>query len=226
LKHAKYAQSRQLLKYTIFEWARECYLLFVMNVKKRSFQALDDQLRFLLTWVGNPLKTGAVTPSGKALASAMAAEVDPAIPGPVVELGPGTGPVTEALIARGIDASRIIALEYDSEFADRLQKRFPGIMVIHGDAYDLSAKVTALMSEKACAVISSLPLFTESAEKRITLLNTAFELMQDNAPFVQFSYAPLSPIPRERLNVRSSVSDWILLNVPPARVWTYRKGPA
>jgi phosphatidylethanolamine/phosphatidyl-N-methylethanolamine N-methyltransferase len=197
-----------------------------MSVKKRSFQALDDQLRFLLTWVGNPLKTGAVTPSGKALASAMAAEVNPAISGPVIELGPGTGPVTEALIARGIEASRIIALEYDSEFAERLQKRFSGITVIHGDAYNLSDKVTALTSEKACAIISSLPLFTESVEKRIALLTAAFELMQDDAPFVQFSYAPLSPIPRERMNVSATVSDWILLNVPPARVWTYRKGKA
>jgi phosphatidylethanolamine/phosphatidyl-N-methylethanolamine N-methyltransferase len=194
-----------------------------MSVKKRPFRMFDDQLRFLLGWVSNPLKVGSVTPSGKPLATAMAAEVDPNIPGPVIELGPGTGPVTEALLARGFDPSRIIALEYDEDFAARLQKRFPGIHVIHGDAYNIS---DVHMTEKACAVISSLPLFTEPSEKRIALLNAAFDLMQDNAPFVQFTYAPVSPMPRERITASANASDWILLNVPPARVWTYRRIPA
>jgi phosphatidylethanolamine/phosphatidyl-N-methylethanolamine N-methyltransferase len=193
---------------------------------KSPFSIFDDQLRFLLSWVSNPLKVGSVTPSGKPLATAMAAEVDPTIPGPVIELGPGTGPVTEALIERGFDPSRIIALEYDADFAGRLRKRFPGITVVHGDAYDLSENSSAHMTEKACAVISSLPLFTEAPEKRIALLNAAFDIMQDNAPFVQFTYAPVSPIPREHAAISSSVSDWILLNVPPARVWTYRRTTA
>ncbi len=194
-----------------------------MNGKKSSLRLLDDQLRFLLTWIGNPLKTGAVAPSGKVLAKAMAAEVDPSVPGPIVELGPGTGPVTDALIERGIEASRIIALEYNSEFAELLQERYPGIQVVRGDAYDLPGTVGILMKEKACAVISSLPLISEAAEKRIALLHAAFDIMQDGAPFVQFSYAPVSPIPRDGLAITSSVSDWILMNVPPARVWTYRK---
>lgn len=190
---------------------------------KSPLRILDDQLRFLLSWVGNPLKVGAVAPSGKALATEMAAQVDPSIPGAVIELGPGTGPVTEALLERGILPERIIALEYDADFASRLQKRFPGIAVIHGDAFDLSAKMNVLMDEKACAVISSLPLFNESSEKRIALLNAAFELLCDDGPFVQFTYAPVSPMPRDLIPVRVSVSDWILKNVPPARVWTYRR---
>lgn len=190
---------------------------------KSPLRILDDQLRFLLTWVTNPLKTGAVTPSGKPLATAMAAEIDPAIPGPVIELGPGTGPVTEALIERGFDPSRIIALEYDEDFAERLRKRFPGITVVHGDAYSISENFGAHMNEKACAVLSSLPLFNEPAERRIALLNAAFDIMHDGAPFVQFSYAPVSPIPRDTTSMEASVSEWIFLNVPPARVWTYRR---
>ena len=134
--------------------------------------------------------------------------------------------MTEALIERGIDPARIVALEYNAEFAGRLRARFPGITVIHGDAFNLAQEFGAKFKEKACAVISSLPLFTEPAEKRIALLNAAFDLMHDDAPFVQFSYAPVSPIPREKVNVETSVSDWILLNVPPARVWTYRRGKA
>ncbi|MGB6652455.1 MAG: hypothetical protein WBE64_09845, partial [Xanthobacteraceae bacterium] len=60
---------------------------------------LDDEVRFLRSWIERPLTVGAVTPSGKILARAMARYVDPKSTGPVVELGPGTGPVTEALVA-------------------------------------------------------------------------------------------------------------------------------
>ena len=56
---------------------------------------LEDEARFLRSWFERPLVTGAVTPSGKMLARTMASYVDPRLEGPVVELGPGTGPVTE-----------------------------------------------------------------------------------------------------------------------------------
>ena len=69
---------------------------------------LDDEVRFLRSWIERPLTVGAVTPSGKILARAMARYVDPNSTGPVVELGPGTGPVTEALVAAGVDPSRLV----------------------------------------------------------------------------------------------------------------------
>ncbi|OZA81797.1 MAG: phospholipid methyltransferase, partial [Azorhizobium sp. 39-67-5] len=55
---------------------------------------MNDEIRFLQSWFQNPLKTGAVSPSGRALARMMASYLDPRIEGPVIELGPGTGPVT------------------------------------------------------------------------------------------------------------------------------------
>ena len=66
----------------------------------------DDEVRFIRSWIERPLSTGAVTPSGKNLARTMARYVDPNSSGPVVELGPGTGPVTEALVEAGVDPAR------------------------------------------------------------------------------------------------------------------------
>lgn len=194
-----------------------------MNETRPALRLLDDQLRFLLSWVGNPMKMGAVVPSGKALAYAMAAQVDPLSSGLIIELGPGTGPVTEALIEGGIAQERIVALEYNAEFASRLQKRYPRITVVHGDAYDLPARLHKITADKASAVLSSLPLFNDPPAKRIELLRAAFDLLEENAPFVQFTYSFSSPIPRDLLPVQASVSDWVLKNVPPARVWTYRR---
>src|SRR6202140_893459 len=69
---------------------------------------LDDEVRFIRSWLEKPLSMGAVTPSSRVLARTMARYVEPAITGPVIELGPGTGPVTEALVEQGIDPARLV----------------------------------------------------------------------------------------------------------------------
>ena len=193
------------------------------TIKPAQFRALDDQVRFLRSWLENPLKTGAVAPSSKHLARAMAAVIDPALSGPVIELGPGTGAVTEALIAHGIAPERIIVIEFSRDFVPLLAKRFPGVTVLHGDAYALKEQVRAISQDKACAVVSSLPLFTEPSARRMRMVSDAFDLMHPGAPFIQFSYALVSPVPRSIAGMVVEISDWILKNVPPARVWTYRR---
>ena len=97
---------------------------------------LDDEVRFIRSWIEKPLAIGAVTPSGRALARTMAGYVDPRRPGPVIELGPGTGPVTEALLAQGIDQSRLVLVEFDPTFCRLLRKRYPAATVVQGDALD------------------------------------------------------------------------------------------
>ena len=102
---------------------------------------MRDQLRFLKGLAARPRMTGAIAPSGPALAKAMASHVDPDEDLPVIELGPGTGVVTKALIERGVAPERIIAIEYSPDFCRLLAERFPGITVIRGDAYDLDGSL-------------------------------------------------------------------------------------
>src|SRR4051794_6215652 len=137
---------------------------------------IDDEVRFFRNWMEKPLRMGAVTPSGKALARTMAAYVDPTIPGPIIELGPGTGPVTEALIAQGIDPSRLVLVEFDPTFCRLLQERYPTATVVQGDAYSLGRLLTHFVREPAAAVVSGLPLFTKPLTTRLRLLFEAFNL--------------------------------------------------
>jgi hypothetical protein len=88
----------------------------IREFEQKNRNRFDDEFRFFRSWIEKPLTVGAVAPSGKALARVMAAYVDPTIPGPIVELGPGTGPVTEALLARGIDPARLTLVEFDPTF--------------------------------------------------------------------------------------------------------------
>jgi phosphatidylethanolamine/phosphatidyl-N-methylethanolamine N-methyltransferase len=184
---------------------------------------LDDEARFLRSWIERPLVTGAVTPSGKLLAKTMAAFVDPRLPGPIVELGPGTGPVTDALVARGIEQERLVLVEFNPDFCRLLKARFPRATIIQGDAYDMRTTVSELVETPAVATISSLPLFTKPVEQRLALLRAAHDLSHPGAPFVQFTYAVVPPIPKHPSEYTATPSQRIWLNLPPARVWVYRR---
>ncbi len=195
---------------------------FAPKKKVRKEIDLEDEARFLKSWIENPLKTGAVAPSGKALAQKMAAVVDPMEPGPVVELGPGTGPVTQALLQRGVPPESLYVVEYSKDFAALLRQKFPGVTVIEGDAYSLARTLSGIIVEPISAIVSSLPLLTRPDRQRSKLLNEAFALLKPGAPFVQFTYMNNSPVPLDG-DFEATVSQRVWKNLPPARVWTYRR---
>jgi phosphatidylethanolamine/phosphatidyl-N-methylethanolamine N-methyltransferase len=183
---------------------------------------IADQIRFLGRLIARPLQVGAVAPSSPALARAMAAQIDPSWNGPVLELGPGTGVVTAALIARGIAPARITSIEYDPDFARLVAARFPGVRVVRGDAYDLRGTLGDTLSAPFAAIVSSLPLLNATPDRRRRLIETAFALVAPGAPFVQFSYGVQSPVtPSPTVSVTRAAL--VLFNLPPARVWVYRR---
>lgn len=192
--------------------------------RPRFEDRLADEARFIKTWFDNPILTGAVSPSGRFLARMMARAVEPAGTGPIVELGPGTGPITEALLKRGIDPRRLVLVEFDGAFCRLLRKRFPGVHVVQADAYALRESVENVLAEPAVAVVSSLPLLNKPDARRLALLEDAFALMVPGGSFVQFTYGMTSPVPRSAAaDYEADVSPPIWLNLPPARVWVYRR---
>ena len=108
-------------------------------LERKSGLRFLDEVAFIRHWIDKPLSMGAVTPSGKMLARAMARCVDPDTSGPVIELGSGTGAVTKALVARGVDPSRLVLVEFNPSFCRLLRTRYPEATVIQGDAYRIAA---------------------------------------------------------------------------------------
>ena len=166
---------------------------------------------------------GAVMPSGRVLARTMAQYVDINSTGPVVELGPGTGAITSALIEHGVDQKRLVLVEYNPGFCALLRDRYPHAKVVQGDAYALRDSLWNVLSAPASAVVSGLPLVTKPLKKRLRLIYDAFSLMLPGAPFVQFTYAMMPPIPKTLRDITAEASGRIWMNIPPARVWVYRK---
>jgi phosphatidylethanolamine/phosphatidyl-N-methylethanolamine N-methyltransferase len=194
-----------------------------LRVEKKSLR-LDDEVQFIRSWLEKPLATGAVMPSGRNLARAMARYVDPETTGPVVELGPGTGPVTEALVAHGVDPSRLVLVEFNPDFCRLLRARYPAATVVQGDAYRLRRLLDGILREPAAAIVSGLPLVTKPVKTRLRLLWEAVALLAPGSPLIQFTYSVVPPIPRVIGGVSVQASERIWMNIPPARVWVYRKG--
>jgi phosphatidylethanolamine/phosphatidyl-N-methylethanolamine N-methyltransferase len=184
---------------------------------------LDDEMRFIRSWLEKPLETGAVAPSGKVLARTMAHYVDPKIPGPVIELGPGTGPVTEALVARGVDPARLLLVEFNPMFCRLLRTRYPAATIVQGDAYGLRRALSRIVSQPAAAIVSGLPIVTKPPRMRARLISEALGFLLPGAPFILFTYAVGPPLSRALSGVHAEASERIWLNLPPARVWVYRR---
>ena len=183
---------------------------------------LADNLRFLRALMARPKNIGAIAPSSRALARAIAAQVDPAMPGAVLELGPGTGVITEAILERGVAPGRLILVEFDAEMAACLARRFEGVRVIEGDAFDLSRTLGPLASQTFSGIISGLPLLNFPTARRRAYLEGVCRLLEPGAPFVQFSYGVNAPVePPPGFGVDRAALVWA--NLPPARVWVYRK---
>jgi len=185
---------------------------------------LDDEVRFLRSWIEKPLHMGAVMPSSKLLARTMAQYVDVDSEGPVIELGPGTGAITNALIEHGVEQKRLVLVEYNPGFCALLRDRYPQAKVVQGDAYTLRHSLDKVLDAPASAVVSGLPLVTKPMLTRLKLIRDAFLALEPGAPFVQFTYSVAPPIPKSLPGVSTEASERIWMNLPPARVWVYRKG--
>src|SRR6201990_3576249 len=185
---------------------------------------LDDEVRFIRSWIEKPLHMGAVMPSGKVLARTVAQYVDIKSEGPVVEIGPGTGSITSCLIEHGVDQKRLVLVEYNPSFCALLRERYPNARGVQGDAYALRDSLWDVLKDPASAVVSGLPLVTKPMLTRLKLIRDAFAALSPGAPFVQFTYSVAPPIPRSLPGVSTEASERIWMNLPPARVWVYRKG--
>ncbi|MXN66795.1 methyltransferase domain-containing protein [Stappia sp. GBMRC 2046] len=189
-------------------------------------EKIADELRFFRSWAGNPLTTGAVSPSSPDLARRMAGFIETDGNGKVLELGPGTGVVTKEILRHGVPASDVVALEYNREFCRLLQRRYPDMAVVEGDAYTLRETLNDMEPGSLSSIVSSLPLFTKPRRERRSLIEDALTLLKPGAPFIQFSYALFPPVAPEADWCTLQRTGWIVMNLPPARVWIYRRPPS
>lgn len=180
---------------------------------------------FLSAWLRNPKQMGAIAPSGVPLARSMAAQV-PAGARTVLELGPGTGCITHALLKRRGDLPRLLVVEKEPTMAAALVRCFPDVEVLTGDAAHLRRLLVGTGVEQVDVVVSSLPLLSMRPFGAMKILLQIFSVLSPSGRLVQYSYSPVSPISARmvaRLGLDVTRAAVVLRNLPPASVWVYRR---
>jgi phospholipid N-methyltransferase len=183
---------------------------------------------FFRQWLKNPRAIAALAPSGRQLARQMVAQV-PVGARRIVELGAGTGVFTRALLEHGIASNELLVVELNDELARLLQQQFPHSLVVNGDACDLSGIVARsgfVDTGSVDAVVSGLGFLAMPRALQKQILQAVFAVLGVNAPLIQFTYGPSSPLPRDlldELGLSVRRAGLALLNVPPATVYVYTR---
>lgn len=184
---------------------------------------LGDEVLFFRTLATRRSKLGAVSPSSRALARLMVEHARPDPEGFTLELGPGTGVFTQALLDYGIPAERIVAVEHNIGFCRLLARRFPTLSIVEGDAFDLDTTLAAFPGIRFSAALSGLPLLSFPKQLRLKCVEGVLDRMLPGKGLTQFSYGLHGPLEAMPGRLAVAKSKWVLMNLPPARVWTYRR---
>jgi phosphatidylethanolamine/phosphatidyl-N-methylethanolamine N-methyltransferase len=191
--------------------------------KPKLVDRIEDEVRFFRTFAAHPKKLGAIVPTSRALAQLMVEMANPDPAGFVLETGPGTGVVTGALIAAGMAPEKIVSIEYEAGFCRLLKERFPGVNVIHGDALRLDETLRAFRATRFSAALSGIPLLNLPKARRAPYLEGLLDRLEPGGVVSQLSYS-FTP-PQEAVAGRLAVekSKWVTFNLPPGRVWVFRR---
>jgi len=189
-----------------------------------SARPMAEYWMFLRELARAPFRTGALAPSSEALAALMVSEIDPHA-GIVVELGPGTGRITEALLARGVPQEQLIVVEANPRFARLLKRRFPRVLV-RGNQAEWLASDPRPGAAEVSAVISGLPLPALGPFAQARILRDWYATLPRAQGFYQFTYSLVSPVAPVRLSnwgLDSTRLGTVMLNMPPATVYRFRR---
>ena len=181
----------------------------------------SDWARFLAAWVKHPIAMGAIAPSSKAYCDMMVRHATTHLDGPILELGPGLGVVTKAMLRAGIDPERITSVEYDRDFARQLRQRFPKVNVIAGDGFDLDTTLRSHKDERFAAILFAIPITQFPQARRQAIFKDYVARLMPGANITQLSYMLNPPVKAVPGVFSVSASKRVWSNIPPARVWIY-----
>ncbi len=196
-----------------------------MSVRKVAGldNGLRDGLRFFGAWAREPKSVGSVWPTGVRLARKMASVIDLRSGLPVLEIGPGTGTITRAILETGLPRELLWAVEYSKTFADKLRLRFPGVNVVEADAFALERVLPVSQTSQFDCAISALPLLNFPLQSRIALVEDILDRLPPGRPLIQFSYGRKSPVPPGLGTYAVKRLGMVIRNVPPAQLWVYSR---
>jgi len=186
----------------------------------------DEEWRFFRGWVDKPKAVGSIIPTSSVTARRMASVVDPHSGLPVLELGPGTGVITKAILERGVAPEKLYSVEYSEDFVRHLVRGYPGVNFIHGDAFNLDASLGEDRGLIFDSVVSGVPLLNFPVAQRVRYVCDLLDRLPAGRPIVQLTYGPRSPVPPGLGDYKVTRFDFVIRNIPPTTLWLYTRPAA
>lgn len=178
---------------------------------------------FFRSWMEDPFQVASIAPSGRMLAQRM---TDGIAPGrTVIELGAGTGTITDAIRSRGVADADLHLIELNDRFADILGQRFPSAAVHRVNAATIESVLPDLVGQVDC-IVSGLPILWFGRKTKASILSAAFAMLRPGGFINQMTYwgrPPVSGSLRRELGFSASLVGVAPLNLPPAFVFRFRK---
>jgi phosphatidylethanolamine/phosphatidyl-N-methylethanolamine N-methyltransferase len=194
-----------------------------LQLKQKLSEKFEADIRFFKGWLDGPKTVGTPFATSVHTGRAMASVINVNSGLPVLEVGPGTGTITSEILARGIAPENLYAVEYSQDFASGLRAAFPGVHFIHGDIFQLDYLLGKKRGLVFDCVISAIPLLNVPLTRRVAYLEDMLNRIPPGRPVIQVTYSPVSPVPPRSGSFTVARADFILRNVPPAHLWTYRR---
>jgi len=194
-------------------------------------QSRLNRVTFFKKFLKNPTGIGAIAPSSAQLTQSLLNQTDMQKHNVIVELGPGTGVFTKAILEHAKPDAKLICIEQDKNFSKQLQDQFPQVDVYTDTAENIKACLQKSNINKVCLIISGIPFAALPEQQQEALLKAIKEILGDGCIFQTFSYlhSPLTTKGRRFQNVLNRVfssykkSAVVWRNLPPAFWYTVEK---
>ena len=192
------------------------------SLRKALAEKFDDELKFFKGWIDKPKTVGSIVPTSSIAARRMASVVNPDSGLPVLELGPGTGVITRAILALGVKPENLYSIEYSDDFVRHLTAQFPGVNIIKGDAFNLDAT----LGDKRGMIFDSV---VSGAAAQLSGCAAHPLHRGPAAASRRAGRSCSSPTARcrrcrpERGDYKVEHYDFVLRNIPPTQLWVYRR---
>jgi phospholipid N-methyltransferase len=184
----------------------------------------DDRIAFFQGFLKRPKEVGSIIPSSRFLERRIIRGAELSRAKTIVELGPGTGGITRAILRAARRDARVLVIEINERFAEVLKRMHDPRLIVHrGDASDIAGALVAHGLGAPDVILSGIPFSTMQRQTGREILYSVHDALQDGGLFIAYQVRDRVASLGRELFGRARVQTEIL-NVPPMRVYRWRKG--